>query len=523
MRFELVRTQAPGGVEVEARQIGDRIEWSIVNGTPVAAEVDHVVLELRPRTRPAHAFVHGYQSWSPSGGVEVGDSMIESDSVIALRDERGMVSVAGFAGGDRHGGTFTLAGGGAPVLQARAELGGARIEPGERRVLHDVVFSEGDDHHALLVEWARVFGTSASARVSAPYQVGWCSWYQYFHDVTERDIRSNLALADDWPFDVFQIDDGYQAAIGDWLVTNERFPSSLESLASTIDSAGRTPGIWLAPFLVHPSSRVAIEHPEWIARWRTGDRALIGNVNDAWGGRVVTLDTTQPEVLEHLARTAKALVDMGFTYLKLDFTYAPALPGVFADRSQTPAQRVRAGYDAIRQGAGDDAFLLGCGAPLGAVVGAVEGMRIGADVAPSWHPRHEGDEGSTPATVNAWRGTLARSFQHRRLWLNDPDCLMLRTTDTALTPAQVDAWCHAVAASGGMALVSDDLSLLDGDARRRLDDVVALGREVDAAAAGGAPPRCADLLDAWTPGVLQSGSVQLRGDPDAGTATLERR
>ena len=36
------------------------------------------------------------------------------------------------------------------------------------------------------------------------------------------------------------------------------------------------------------------------------------------------------------------------------------------------------------------------------------------------------------STRNAWQSTLARSFMHRRLWLNDPDCLMLRTDETEL-------------------------------------------------------------------------------------------
>ena len=34
--------------------------------------------------------------------------------------------------------------------------------------------------------------------------------------------------------------------------------------------------------------------------------------------------------------------------------------------------------------AGDDAFLLGCGCPLGPAVGVVDAMRIGADVTPYW-------------------------------------------------------------------------------------------------------------------------------------------
>jgi alpha-galactosidase len=109
---------------------------------------------------------------------------------------------------------------------------------------------------------------------------------------------------------------------------------------------------------------------------------------------------------------------------------------------------------------------------------------------------------------------------HRRLWLNDPDCVMLRTKVTRLSPAAARAWALAVGASGGMALVSDDLSLLDADARRLLDEVLAIGREVDAAAIEGAAPACPDLLDSTTPARLDAGRWRLRGDPATGTATI---
>jgi alpha-galactosidase len=71
----------------------------------------------------------------------------------------------------------------------------------------------------------------------------------------------------------------------------------------------------------------------------------------------------------------------------------------------------------------------------------------------------------------------------RRLWLNDPDCVMLRTTETQLTVDEVRRWATAVGDSGGMVLVSDDLALLGPDARVLLDGVVAGGREADATAA----------------------------------------
>ncbi len=95
--------------------------------------------------------------------------------------------------------------------------------------------------------------------------MGWCSWYHYFHAVTEADLRSNLARATDWPFDVFQLDDGYQSAIGDWLTTNADFPTPLDGLADAIAAEGCVPGLWLAPFAVAPESQLAHDHPDWRA------------------------------------------------------------------------------------------------------------------------------------------------------------------------------------------------------------------------------------------------------------------
>jgi len=157
----------------------------------------------------------------------------------------------------------------------------------------------------------------------------------------------------------------------------------------------------------------------------------------------------------------------------------------------------------------------------------VDGMRVGADVAPHWQLRPDqatyGAYGvNEPATVNAWQNTLARSFLHRRLWLNDPDCLMLRLTETEMGADAVRAWAHAVGVSGGMALVSDDLAVLGDDARALLDEVIELGRASDTAAIAGAPARCPDLLDARVPGHLSAAGVELAADPTVPASTLTR-
>lgn len=562
LRIERVhaRGEAPDAVEVAWAQGGEVVRWSLANTGVAAVAVDSVALvaRLEGAVEPLQVLCHGYQSWSPTrvrtfrvdqdpsradgvpalvlGMYHADPAVAEPDElrselVTVLRDATGRMLVVGFLGASEHDGTIRVrpARDGSDVIEVwlEAHLGGAQLPVGDERLLHEVWIAEAEaDFAPLLDAWAGRVGQAAGARVAAPYQVGWCSWYHYFHDVSEAALRANLAEAGRWPFEVFQLDDGYQPAIGDWLRTNDRFPTPLDGIAAAIAAEGCTPGIWLAPFLAAPESEVAQAHPGWFAH--RGSHRLAGMLNDGWGGWVHVLDTTHPEVQAHLEAVAAELVGLGYPYLKLDFTYAPSLPGTYHDPTQTPAQRVRAGFEAIRRGAGDDAFLLGCGAPLGPTIGLVDGMRIGPDVAPRWAPSPDawappGHEGVMPATVNAWRNTLARSFMHRRLWLNDPDCLMLRTAHTELTAEEARAWAMAVAASGGMALVSDDLSLLDDDARALLDEVLAIGRAVDADAAADGPPRCPDLLDADPPTRLVTAAHELVGDPAAGLAHLQGR
>lgn len=540
---------------------GRTLAWSVANRSDRVVRVRSVglVMTLGSAPDPVRFLRHGYQSWSPTGvatlGVDtdpsaradfefvqgiyhadqrrVADGELRSEWVTVLHAPGGPPVLVGFDGGTAHDGTLRLRrpGTGAPELTCEAFLGGVELAAGEDRPLHGVavVADDGRGPSALLAGWAAEVGDRGGARTGAPFQVGWCSWYHYFHGVTEEALRANLARADAWPFEVFQLDDGYQAAIGDWRETNERFPSGLEVIAADIREAGRRPGLWLAPFLAAPDSRVALDHPDWLAREAPGGDPLFGFWNPPWGGGrdgfMYALDTTHPEVLEHLARLAADLVAMGWGYLKLDFTFAPSFDGVWRDAALTPAQRVRAGFTAIRRGAGDDAFLLGCGAPLAPVVGLVDGNRIGPDVAPLWAlgPGEETVAGYAdvePATRSAWAATAARSFMHRRLWLNDPDCVMLRTAETGLDPAAARTWAHAVGVSGGMVLVSDDLSLLGADQRALLDETTALGRAADAEAVSGRPARCTDLLESSPPTTLEAAGARLTVDAASGVSEL---
>lgn len=181
--------------------------------------------------------------------------------------------------------------------------------------------------------------------------------------------------------------------------------------------------------------------------------------------------------------------EFGYEYLKLDFLFAAAAEGIRHDSALTRAETLRRGLEAIRRGAGEGAFILGCGCPLGPAVGIVVGMRIGRDVAPYW-----GAGGPEPGTAPAIDAVVARSFMHRRLWLNDPDCVMLRATQTGLSTDEREALAWTIAASGGMLLISDDMSLLSQESARLFRAVAGIGTEVDRACLD-EPPDAKSLMD----------------------------
>lgn len=297
--------------------------------------------------------------------------------------------------------------------------------------------------------------------------VGWCSWYRYFQDISEQIIEQNLIaahmLGERFPLGLIQIDDGYQQHVGDWFAFKETFPNGAAPLAARIREQGFEPGIWLAPFILERDSMLAKEHPDWLLRNRFG---VPVNAGYLWDRFASALDLSHPEALDYACNVVSTAVEeWGYAYLKLDFLYAAALPGRFQDETLSRAQVLRRGLEALREAAGEETTLVGCGCPLGSGVGIFDIMRIGADVAPDWHPKYFGThtffkaEPGFPAARNAAHNTLTRAPLHRRWWLNDPDCLLL-STDSNLSLVEVQTLASVIALSGGSLVLSDDLSEL---------------------------------------------------------------
>ena len=330
-----------------------------------------------------------------------------------------------------------------PSIRARAE--------GDRMVVQangPVVTTTGDRGLAPALEgWADAVATAAQVPPLRTMPAGWCSWYCYWGEVREQDILDNLALMDtlDLRMDVVQVDDGHQAEIGDWSERSGHF-GPLAALADQITATGRRAGVWTAPFLVGARSRLAAEHPDW----------LVGDVvvsEDSWQQRVLALDVTHPDAAEHLSQVYRRLAEEGFSYFKLDFLLAGALPGRRA-QDASPLAAYRLGLELVRDAVGPDALLLGCGAPLLPSIGLVDAMRVSPDVSPTDEP--ELGDMSQPGLRSAMVAGRARTWQHGRFWVNDPDCLIVRPE-----VASRDAWAEHVTTGGGLVVSSDPLGALD--------------------------------------------------------------
>jgi alpha-galactosidase len=480
------------------------IQLEVVNGSPqpVGVQAFRVLaaptagrgrLGLGRSWRRWRFYKHGWQSWSltlslscaqddpPAPPPIVGPSAVVPQKGCFTSELVGLVTDP-TSGASLLAGFVTTAD---QLSQIRLELPGGRQASGSLSALSyadgiSVAPGQGLLSEKLLVDvtgppldalsrYGDALGRQMGALGWQNVPSGWCSWYYYFGGVSEQAVLENLeflaARRDQLPLTYIQVDDGYQANIGDWTTINDKFPHGLAWLAERIHSKGFRAGLWLAPFLAASTSALYREHPEWMVH--DGDGRPVVAIRH-WDRDCYALDCTHPGAQAWLARLARTFVGQcRFDYLKLDFIYAGAVEGVRYDRQATRAQAYRWGLEAIRQGA-SDAFILGCGAPLGPSVGLVHAQRIGPDVGPYWRlPGELATEQlpivSLPACENAIRNVLTRFWTHGCLWLSDPDCLLVRDSETALSLAEVRSLATAIALSGGMVFLSDAMAKLPAE------------------------------------------------------------
>ena len=314
-------------------------------------------------------------------------------------------------------------------LEMICDMEGIELAPGNELCSEWVLAMLSDTPRAAQKKYYELWAKTMNARAPKPV-TGWCSWYYYFNKITLAQFEDNLKRAKEFnpKIELFQLDDGYERAVGDWLDWNERFPISPKELAEEIHAKGFKAGIWLAPFVASISSELYKNHPEWTLKNQDG-WSVIGMINPMWEGKIAfALDPTHPEFQQWLKGLIEHLVkDCKFDFLKLDFLYAGALPGKRYAQNLTGAQALRKGLEIIRESAGENCLILGCGAPLGPSIGIVDIMRVSQDTERKWKNPLDFVMGISlsPSLKNCFKNNLARSLSAGRLWMLDPDCLLL--------------------------------------------------------------------------------------------------
>lgn len=445
-----------GGIDIRLRVLpGDRFdELSLTASTTADVEVITVGASFRPvlgGEAPAWLLYEGYQSWDAAGVAALApeSAAINSTWRCGLADAGGAGIALLARSADRHITRFDVTDHEVRWLQAAPHLGD-REQPVWRSRETPELRSEtlrvaaGADVRRLLREHLPQL-----ARTPSPAPRGWLSWYHLGIWVDAAAVLGNAErLSADLSPAVVQIDDGWQLSYGDW-DPNTKFPD-LAELCGELRGNGQVPGIWTAPFLVSAGADLATTAPEtWFLHDPKSGERLVDPRHTVFGPMYV-LDPRQTEVRAHLAELFARLRDLGFQHFKIDFLYAGAFAGIEA---------FRRGLKAIRQGAGEDAYLLACGAPLLPVAGLADGCRIGPDTCTPWldfatgepQPTFFGDE-----VVNVIRNVAARSDLGP--WFHtDPDVALAGGTIGAARARQL---ITAVALCGGLYFLSDDLRVL---------------------------------------------------------------
>ena len=285
---------------------------------------------------------------------------------------------------------------------------------------------------------------------------GYTSWYNYFQKIDEniilRDLKG-LSRARE-SVNIFQIDDGYEPFVGDWLDYNGRdFPNGMKTVADAVHREGYLAGIWLAPFNVQRGkSRILKEHPDWLIRNPDG-KPQLGCV--AWGG-AYTLDIYNSEVREHLKKVFDTVLNnWGYDMVKLDFLYS---------QCRTPRDNKTRGtimceaMDFLRECVGDK-LILGCGVPLGPAFGVVDACRISCDVDLSYGGKFYNSmsiNNELPSAQNAINNSMFRRHLNGRAFLNDPDVFFLRDHNLTFTWEQKLLLAKINNLFGRVLFVSDD-------------------------------------------------------------------
>lgn len=301
------------------------------------------------------------------------------------------------------------------------DIDGVKLAYGESYDLCDIFVTRGT-YDEVFDAYFKAMGLK---KPRIEHMSGYTSWYNYFQKIDEniilRDLNSLDCVKDS--VSIFQIDDGYETFVGDWMDLNsEKFPHGMGYIAQKIHDKGYMAGIWLAPFNVQIRSKTFKEHPDWVIRDEK-NRPVLGCVG--WGG-AFTLDIYNKDARNYIRSFfTKVLDEWGYDMVKLDFLYSQCM---YPRNNKTRGTIMVEAMEFLRECCGDK-LILGCGVPLGAAFGYVDACRIGCDVDLKYTGKFYnalGVNNEIPSAKNSINNAVFRRHLDGRAFCSDPDVFFLR-------------------------------------------------------------------------------------------------
>lgn len=253
---------------------------------------------------------------------------------------------------------------------------------------------------------------------------GWNSWDYYRWTITENEVLKNAEFIAKDPVlskhvKRIIVDDGWQYCYGEW-DANSWFPSGMEHLAKELTKMGFEPGLWFAPAIAEPHSRIAQLDYDMLAGSVGGQPCLAYECMRRVG---FILDPTVRKTEKFLEDTFRRYADMGYKYFKLDFLCSMFNAPRFSDPNIKRDELIPRLLAPVWRGINGRSVLLGCNYPYTAGNSMVEAVRIGADI----HARWDNLTHNLPAVASHF-------WANKKLWLNDPDFALCRSAETSNDP-----------------------------------------------------------------------------------------
>jgi hypothetical protein len=199
------------------------------------------------------------------------------------------------------------------------------------------------------------------------------------------------------------------------------------------------------------------------------------------------LDPTHPDSKTYIKDLYTGLYNDGYRLFKIDYVHDLLNADELYDKSKGVCEAITDLFTLIREVIGEDSRILGCGIPARCGAWVVDYGRIGIDIHTNW---------SHVEWVVEFLCTTY--WMHKRIWVNDPDYLVVRGPETftekvynvlnpnankpnpprwrrgaEFTGDEAQTWADIVWMTAGNTILSDKLSSLTPDALDMIKKVLA--------------------------------------------------